>query len=60
MFHIRDLEKTDGKLESTAYGIQLQIAYTQKFSDVNASFLERIVMFGKYWLDRMEKMKEMD
>lgn len=48
MFHIRDLEKTDGKLESTAYGIQLQIAYTQKFSDVNASFLERIVMFGKY------------
>lgn len=48
MFHIRDLEKTDGKLESTAsYGIQLQIAYTQKFSVVNASFLERIVMFGK-------------
>ena len=48
MFHIKDLEKTDGKLESTAsYGIQPQIAYTRMFSDINASFLERIVIFGK-------------
>lgn len=62
ILEIEDKNKTDGKFESTVFlwNSTSNNNCTQKFSDLNASFLEMIVMFGKCWLDRMGKTKELD